>query len=290
MDTASRYSAAFAGTERTPASFWTSLSYFNFYRAALAGLFLAITLVYDDSLNLGSHRLQLFRVVAGGYLLLAVLFRVVLRNFRDFFNEQLTLHAFVDIFAITLMMYASGGIRSGLGVMLLVSLTGAAIVAPQRLTYLYAALAAIALLLEEAYWVLAHDAPEANFVQPSLLAIGCFATAGMTGWLAQRVAANESLAQKRGRELATQIRVSQLVIGDMHDGVAVLDRDGRVVQHNPQAQRLLSSERLLGAAITQLLPGFAQRWQAWRAGERAHAAAGDFQVRGRDIGLRLLDP
>jgi two-component system sensor histidine kinase PilS (NtrC family) len=187
-------------------------------------------------------------------------------------------------------MYSSGGIRSGLGVMLLISLTGAAIVAPRRLTYLYAALAAIALLLEQGYWVLGHDEPVANFLQTALLAIGCFASAGMTGWLAQRVAANESLARQRGRELATQIRVSQLVIGDMHDGVAVLDRAGQVVQHNPQAQRLLAVERLLGAEITQLLPGFGGRWAAWRAGERALASAGEFHIHGRDIGLRLLDP
>ena len=288
MDTATRYSALFTA-ERTPGSFWTSLRYFNLYRITVAALFLVTTLVFGDALNLGSHQLQLFRSVAGGYLLLGVLFHVVIRNMRGLFNEQLTLHALVDIVCITLMMYASGGIRSGLGVMLLISLTGAAIVAPRRLTYLYAALAAIALLLEQGYWVLGHDVPGANFLQTGLLAIGCFATAGMTGWLAQRVAANESLAQKRGRELATQIRVSQLVIGDMHDGVAVLDRDGRVVQHNPQAQRLLAAQRLLGGEITLLLPGFAERWRSWRAGERAQTAAGDFQVRGRDIGLRLLD-
>ena len=40
-----------------------------------------------------------------------------------------------------------------------------------------------------------------------------FASAGMTSWLAQRVATNESLARQRGRELVTQMRVSQLVIG-----------------------------------------------------------------------------
>ena len=64
--------------------------------------------------------------------------------------------------------------------MLLISLTGAAIVAPRRLTYLYAALATIALLLEQSYWVLEHDAPTASFLQPGLLAIGYFATAGVT--------------------------------------------------------------------------------------------------------------
>jgi two-component system sensor histidine kinase PilS (NtrC family) len=85
------------------------------------------------------------------------------------------------------------------------------------------------------------------------------------------------------------MRVSQLVIGDMHDGVAVLDSEGRVVQHNPQAQRLLAAERLLGSQVTQLLPGFAGRWQAWRGGERSLGPAADFRIRGHDIGLRLLD-
>jgi two-component system sensor histidine kinase PilS (NtrC family) len=171
-------------------------------------------------------------------------------------------------------MYASGGVRSGLGV-LVISLTGAAIVAPRRLSYLYAALAAIALLLEQGYWVLEHDAPPANFLQPGLLAIGCFATVGVTSWLAQRVAANEALARQRGRSLETQTRVNQLVIEDMHDGVVVLDRQGRVVQHNPQAQRLLGAPRLLGTPIGELLPGF--------------GAATDFELRGRSIGVRMLD-
>ncbi len=290
MPAARGYAPVFRGAAPTPASFWTSLRYFNLYRIAVAALFLITTLVYGDALNLGSHSLSLFRAVAGLYLVAGVFFHVALRNLRDFFNEQLTVHAFVDILAITLLMYASGGIRSGIGVMLLISLTGAANDAPRRLTYLYAALAAIALLLEQGYWVLGHDVPVANFLQTGLLAIGCFAMAGMTGWLAQRVAANESLARQRGRELATQMRVSQLVIADMHDGVAVLDSEGRVVQHNPQARRLLGADGLLGAHIADLLPAFAPRWHAWRAGERSAGEATDLHVRGRDVGLRLLDP
>jgi len=289
VQNAPRYRPIFGDAAEASASFWTSLRYFNLYRIAVAALFFVTTLVYGDALNLGSHNLPLFRAVAGAYLVAGVFFHIVLRNLRALFNEQISLQAFVDILAITLLMYSSGGIRSGLGVMLLISLTGAAIVAPRRLTYLYAALAAIALLFKQGYLVLGHDVPVANFLQTGLLAIGCFATAGMIGWLAQRVAANENLARQRGRELATQMRVSQLVIGDMHDGVAVLDSDGRVVQHNPQAQRLLAVDRLLGAQMTHLVPGFAGRWQAWRGGERALTSAADFQIRGRDIGLRLLD-
>ena len=276
MEATPRYPELFLTPEaRTPESFWISLRYFNLYRIAVAGLFLATTLIYGDSLSLGSHSLELFRFVSAGYLFLALVLHGVIRHLGDRFNVQLSVHVALDIAAITLLMYASGGIRSGLGVMLVISLIGAAIVAPRRLNYLYAALATIALLLEQGYWVLAHDAPPANFVQPGLLAMGCFATVGVTGWLAQRVAANEALARQRGRSLATQTRVNQLVIEDMHDGVVVLDRDGRVVQHNPQAQRLLGADRLLGAKMGEVLPGF--------------GTTTDFEVRGRNIGVRLLD-
>jgi len=246
MDAHVRYPELFLeGEARTPRAYWTSLSYFNLYRIALGSLFFAVTLIYGDALSIGSHALDVFRYTALTYLAAAIAFQTVLRNVPERFNVQLSLQVALDIVAITLMMYASGGVRSGLGVMLLVSVTAAAIVAPRRLSYLYAALAAIALLLEQGYWTLAHDSPSANFLQPGLLAIGCFATAGVTSWLAQRVAANEALARQRGRSLETQTRVNQLVIEELHDGVVVLDRDARVVQHNPQAQRLLGEPRLL---------------------------------------------
>jgi two-component system sensor histidine kinase PilS (NtrC family) len=289
MDTAARYSALFVGPEKTPEAFWISLRYFNLYRMAVAALFLTLTVTYGDALNLGSHQLDFFRFVAAVYLVLGVVMHAVLRNLRDYFNEQLTLHAGLDVLALTLLMYASGGIRSGLGVMLLISLTGAAIVAPRRLNLLYASIATIALLLEHGYWVLVHDAPEASYLQPGLLAIGCFATASVTGWLSQRVAANERLARQRGRELATQTRVSQLVIADMQDGVAVIDPEGRIVQHNPQAQRLLATASLIGADIRELLPGFAASWSAWRTRGLPRGEAGEVGVHGREIGLRLLE-
>ncbi len=274
MDAPVRYPELFLAPEvRAPESFWTLLRYFNLYRIAAAGVFLAASLAYDDLV--GRHWLDMFRFVSAGYLLAGIAFQLAMRTWRDGFNVQLSLHVALDVAAITLLMYASGGIRSGLGVMLLISLIGAAIVAPRRLSYLYAAVAAIALLLEQGYWVLGHDAELANFLQPGLLAMGCFATVGVTSWLAQRVAANEALARQRGRSLATQTRVNQLVIEDMHDGVVVLDRDGHIVQHNPQAKRLLGFDALLGRAIAEVLPGFGQ--------------ASDFELRGRHIGVRLLD-
>jgi two-component system, NtrC family, sensor histidine kinase PilS len=267
-----------APEERIPDSFWTSLRYFNLYRMVLAGIFLGTTLLYGDAFNLGLHSLEIFRYVAAAYLLCSVALQGVLRDLRDKFDLQLSVQACLDIVATTLLMWASGGMRSGLGVMLLISLTAASIVAPRRLAFLYAALGSIALLLEQSYWVLQHDAPTASFLQPGLLAMAFFATAGVTSWLAARVAANERLARLRGRQLATQTRVNQLVIEDMQEGVLVLDRAGRVMQHNPQAQQLLGGGKLIGTTLSSLV-----------SGDTSADGAGDIEVGGRDLRLRPLD-
>ena len=288
MDTALRYSGLFGSDLGRPESFWISLRYFNLYRIGIAALFLGATAMYSDTLNLGAHRIDIFRGVCGAYFAFGIAFHWLLRGWHDRFNLQLSLHAFTDIVAIVLLMYASGGIRSGLGIMLLISLIGAALVAPRRLALLYAALAAIALLLEQSYWVLAFDAPEANFLQPGLLAIGCFACAGVTSWLAQRVSASEGLARQRGLELENQMRVNQLVIADMQDGVLVLDREGRVTQHNPQAQRLLDAETLLGTEFAQLVPAFGAAWRAWREG-RVWSPPADIDVHGHELRVRLVE-
>lgn len=289
MNAAPRYAGLFGSDLATPESFWISLRYFNLYRIVVAALFLGASAIYSDTLNLGSHRLDVFRGVCGAYVALGVAFHWLLRGWRDRFNLQLSLHAFADIGAFTLLMFASGGVRSGLGIMLLISLIGAALVAPRRLALLYAALAAIAVLLEQTYWVLVSDVHETGYLQPALLAIGCFACAGVTSWLAQRVSASERLARQRGQELENQMRVNRLVIAEMQDGVLVLDRDGRVTQQNPQAQLLLDAEALVGMDCARIAPELGEAWRAWRE-QGVWKTPADIYVRGRDLRVRLAEP
>jgi two-component system sensor histidine kinase PilS (NtrC family) len=283
------YSPLFARDYQPPDSFWISLQYFNLYRIVVALLFLGATYFAYEPTNFGAHDMRLFRAVSVGYLILGIALQFVLRSVRERFNLQLSAHALADVIVIPLLMYASGGMRSGLGVMLLISLTGAGLVAPLRLNFLYAALASIAVLLEEFYWVLALDLPSASVVPAGLLSMGYLATAGATGWLAQRLAANERLARERGRALANQMRVNQLVIADMQDGVLLLDRQGRIVEHNPQAMRLLGMESLRELPLAAVLPGLESSWQAWRdSGGRPHVVV-DLEARGREVRARLLD-
>ena len=248
-------------------SFWVSLKYFNFYRLAIAAVFLLLALIYGDTVSLGSHDPLVFTYASVAYLAAAVVFHVVLRRPRANFDMQLTVHIVTDIVAVVLLMYASSGIRSGLGVMLLVSLAGAALVSRGRLTLFYAALASIAVLLEQSYWVLVHDFSTANYLQPGLLSIGYFATALITNWLARRLILNERLARQRGADLADQLRINRLVIRDVQDGVLVVDANGLVRQQNPRVAELLGRPVPELGQIEEYSEEIAQRLAAWRAGK-----------------------
>ena len=245
-------------------SFWVSLRYFNFYRMALAAVFLSVVLVYGEALNLGSYNFRLFLFACVTYLVFAVAFHVALRKLPKRFNLQLTVQVGFDIIVLVLLMNASGGIRSGLGITLLISLAGAALVSRGVLTLFYAALASIAVLLEQSYWVLVHDSSTADFLQPGLLSIGYFVTAVMTNQLAQRVILNERLARQRGTELANQMRINQLVIQDVQDGVLIVDSRGLVHRHNRRVVPLLGRELPEPCQIDDYSVELARHLAQWR--------------------------
>lgn len=226
-------------TAGRPVSVWTSLHYFNIYRLIVASVFLLAVFIYPRTSGLGSEHLRLFVWTSAAYWLLAIFFYGALKRLRMGFNRLLSLQVIGDIMAITLMMYASGGSRSGLAVMLLVVLAGAGLVGQGRLTLFYAALATVAVLLEQAWRVLSFGADLADLVQTGILCIGFFATAISARLLASRVIANEELARQRGIDLANQQSVSERVIRDMQDGVMVVDSGEKVRQWNPQAEALL---------------------------------------------------
>ena len=238
-----------------PEAFWRSLFYFNWYRLGVATVFLCAVYFYGPALNLGYENPGLFGQVCIGYLALAVAFYVVLREWKHGFSLQLTIQVVTDILVLTLLMYYSGGARSGMTFMLLVVLAGAGLVGQGRLSLFFAALATLAVLIEQSQRVLRLDADPADFVHSGIVSIGFFATAITARLLAQRVVANENLARQRGKELADQLSINERVIHDMQDGVLVVDAAGRVRQFNPQAEALLGV-RYAGLVPLPTLAGF----------------------------------
>lgn len=250
---------------------WRSLRYFGVYRVLVAAVFFVVFLAMGGQANLASQDPSLFLWVVSSYLVAAFLFLVLMQQCQRAFNLQLSLQVTCDVLALTLLMYASGGARSGIAFMLVVVVAGAGLVGQGRLTLFYAALAALAVLAEQSFRFLRFDGNVEDFIRTGLTSIGFFATALIAQLLARRAVANERLALQRGVELEEQIRINRQVIRDMEDGVLVLDAAGRVRLSNPGAAALLklhdstSGEPDLLKHQSPMLSEFMERQQAAEA-------------------------
>ncbi len=250
-----------------PEHYWRSLLYFNIYRCALA-LILAVTpLLLAPELPFGSTHPVLYTYVSGLYVLFSAICFVAVSTRVPGFSMQLLLQVTCDIVFIILLMLASGGISSGLGLLLLASLAAGGLIGRGRLTLFHAALASIAVLGAQAFAVASHDAPLAQLVQAGLLSIGYFATAWLAHTLARWTLESEELAAQRGFDLANLAQVNQLVIQDMQDGVLVVDAQGIIRQYNGQAEELLGPmpKGRRDVLLSDYAPALGHQLARWRA-------------------------
>jgi two-component system sensor histidine kinase PilS (NtrC family) len=248
-----------------PDSHWRSLHYFNLFRLTVAGFFV-VAYIQFGTLPFGEENPSLFFLVSLLYTLFAVLMMVAIGAHWPNFNLSLSMQMSADVVFIVTLLHVSGGIRSGLGLLLVASLAAAGMVRRGRLAMFHAALASVAVLLEHSYRVIALGGDVRDYLQAGLMSVVFFATAGLAYTSAKRLIASESLAQKQSVDLANLSQVNQLVIRDMQDGVLVVDEAGKVWQRNPQMGKLLGSppwfrRKLL---LNDYFPALAVQLWKWR--------------------------
>jgi len=254
--------------------FWRSLFYFNVYRLLIALLLLLSVVIWGSNLWFGSRDLGLFVVADLAYVVFSIACFVLI-SARRHFDLQLTLQVAADVVFLVLLIYASNGISSGLGLLLLTTLAGAGLISRGRLTLFFAALASIGVLLEHTYETLKLEAPDSQYVQAGLLSGAYFAIAWLAHTLAQYTVASERLAAKREIDLANLEQVNQLVIRDMQDGVLVVDERGVIRQFNARAERLLGPLSAGGeVALAQYAPALAAQYEQWRSRAGVDSGAG----------------
>jgi two-component system sensor histidine kinase PilS (NtrC family) len=205
------------------------------------------------------------------------------------YSMQLTASVLVDVVVMTLLIHVGGGLGSGFGSMLLVTLAGAGLVGQGSLVLFYAAMATLSILFEQSYRALQHEFDAAGFFHAGLFCAGFFAVAICARLLARRVITNEALARQRGIDLNNQTVISQRVIEEMQDGVLVLSRDGRVRQSNPRARELLGSNGSSEVLLPEYSPELARGFADWcRDGSEdamlVQVAANQMQLRARFVG------
>ncbi len=225
---------------------WRPLRYLNLYRILLASLFVSSFFIDANLPQLGSHDPHLFIAVSVVYLLLACIASFTI-HWRWLGFQPLAYGLVVlDIIALTLLMRASGGIASGLGMLLVVAITGNSLLLGGRTSILFAAIATLAVLAEQVYAQISQTLP-VNYTKAGILGATLFATAFLAHVLSRRIRESEELAAQRGVDLANLAQLNQHVIQRMQSGIIVVDANSRIRLMNESAWHMLGLPLLSGS-------------------------------------------
>lgn len=215
------------------------LRWLNLYRVVVAGLFFVLVVTGEDLRLLGLHAPDLFYWTTVGYLLFGVISSFTIHFKQPMPLLQLYGQLLVDIVAITLLVYASGGARSGLGGLLFVPVAAGSLLAPRRSAILFAAVATLAVLGAEVYAQLTGIIPAGAYTQAGILGMILFTTAVLGFLVAHRARESEALAAQRGVDLANLAQLNDYIIQHLQTGIIAVDADGRVRMLNATAASFL---------------------------------------------------
>lgn len=269
---------------------WRLLRYFSYYRLIASGFLFGQSLIVAKPLHIAGENPLLFEWVAGAYFLAAILVLFVQHRWQHALQSQLSIQVLIDLYCLALLLFASGGAKSGMTMLLLVVLVGAALVGKGRLVLFYAAVATLLLLAEQAYRVVHLGGEPGDFFYTGLTCLGLFGAAIGARLLANRMIEQEELARQRGIDLEDQLRINARVIRDMQDGVLVVAADGQVRQCNPRAHALLGCADRFSGVLDELSPALAAEFAARLARGIESEWVMQAPATGRVLRIRFLPP
>lgn len=249
---------------------WLLLKIFYVYRFISASVFFML-LLYSGPASQGKFNAALYQFASLGYLAISVLMGVLIFRRVLGYAHLAQLFIFTDIVFITLLMHACGGVNSGIGALLAVSIAAGGLLIGGRCAMLFAALATLAVLAEEAYAIQANSFNATSLNYSGVLGVSFFAIAMLSVILAQRVEQSASLAQQHAQTIVRLEELNRYIIQHLQSGILLVDARQRVLLCNQSALRLLGLAQL-PAVLADLSSALRQSFDVWQD-DRNHGFA-----------------
>ncbi len=220
---------------------WYRLRLFNYFRVSLALLFITIYLNGWFHLLISSEFSfdTLFITTSVFYLISSLFFFAGIHRQKPKLEIQVIIHTLVDISCIIILMHATGGIRTGLGMLLITSIAMSSLFLKKRLAIAFAAITTLAILAEQIYSQLVYENITPAFTQAGLLGILVFISALLTIYTAKRLKESEKLAFDTSAELESIVQLNEHIIKSMRTGIMVIKNNGLILMANNAALELL---------------------------------------------------
>jgi two-component system sensor histidine kinase PilS (NtrC family) len=251
---------------------WQSLTVFFLYRLSVGSVLVFLFFLGALPSALGRFSPFLYATVACLYLVSIVLSAIPMILRRPSFSLQAQAQVLIDIALIPCIMHASGGIASGVGVLLGLSVAAGGILVGGRCALLFAALASLAVLGEELYADLGGLFEQTHFTYAGMLGASYFGIAVLALVLAQRAERSEAILEQRSTDVANLQQLNEFIIHNLQSGILVVDEHRRIRLSNESAARLLPMPPEY-RALEGVSPELARRFREWLADPTRSAVA-----------------
>ncbi len=273
---------------------WRIVGLANLYRLLLPPALYLIEMLTRPTPEVGASQPRVFIIVCIVYWVLGGLFAFGGRGRWPNRRMLVFANTLLDSAAISALLYCSGGVSSGLGILLVIPVGAMALLAEGAASLAVAAIATLGLLTQQILTVVFADAGAA-------VAPNAYPLAGMLGavlfivalsaWpLSRRLSENEALMRRQEVDLANLAQLSQYIVQHLRESILVVDPSDRIRLINESAAHVLGDLVALPAAlIGEVSPRLLYLLTTWRndSGALLHGEAGTFVAAD---GARIVRP
>lgn len=244
---------------------WRPLRILNYYRLLLATSFLSLFGAGYTGQVLGANNPSLFFWTCLLYAIIGLSFIYAAFIRSPEFKTQVAIQSVVDITTITILMHSSGGIESGIGMLLIVNITASSIFLSKQKAYLLSSIASLTVLGEQIFADYFLIGEIINYPKAGLLGLLLFSSAIIASTLSTRSRESQELASQTTAELADLEKLNEHIIKNMQTGIVVVLPNGKIYMANEAAEVLLGNRKLDGRPyLAKISPSLFKRLKQWQ--------------------------
>ena len=247
---------------------WRVLTLSNAFRLLVVVLLTGAFLARTDPRIVGDENPELFVAWLFALFVFAISEAILLRQKWPSLDNHVYIQLTGDLILVTGLMHAAGGVNSGLGGLLVVTVGSLGLLAPGQRAFLFASLAALAVLGQQTFSNLAGVADGQQYAPAGILGAVIFVISAVVSAMGRRMQESESLAHQRGVDLANLAELNDYIIQHLRESIVVVDDNDHIRLINESAaSHLGSSSTEPGQPLTQLSGNLPRELSTWRQGE-----------------------
>ncbi len=269
---------------------WRVVGLANLYRLLLPPVLYGLLLITRPTPTVGGSDPQLFTFICLIYWILGGLMAFGGRGHWHSRRALVFVHTLLDTAGICALLFCSGGVSSGLGILLVIPVGAMSLLAEGRASLGVAALAALGLLTQQILAVIAGNAQTYDYSLAGLLGAVLFLVALMAWPVSSRLRESEALVRRQELDLANLAQLSQYIVQRLRESILVVDPSDRIRLINESAARMLGDNVAVpGALLGEVAPRLLFLLSTWRRDDTVilRGSAGTFVAAD---GARVIQP